>query len=424
MNYKKIIILLLALTCILSFTACTKGSSALTDESLPSINQSDITDKEIDINKNVEDLPEDTKTYTEARIGAVGDILMHDSIIDAYKDDNYNFNSIFDNIKPIISSLDYTIANFEGNTAGDTFNYSGYPLFNCPDTIMEALHNSGFDMVLTANNHRLDMGPHGFHRTIQTAKEAKLDLIGSKSKLEDKTYKILDINGIKVGFTNYTYENQKISNTVNINGIKMPKELDNLMDTYNQNNLELEKIKLKQRLDTMRKDGAETIVFFPHWGEEYQSEPSSAQKALAQFLCDEKVDVIVGGHPHVLQPIDQITSSDGNHKTLIAYSLGNFISNQRLETIENIKGEWGTIFTFTLRKNLKDNSIEVASSNYIPTWVRKITKADSTLYEVVPTPSNNTETFTHNELDRLKKADLGITEVLSKYNSFSLKSSE
>lgn len=411
-NIKKRIVVTIVMSIIIFLTLILSIGCGQTNQIDNKENEIITTEEE---NKK-EEIKEPIKEPIEVNISVVGDILLHTPIIDAYRNDSYNFDSIFKYVKPYIEKSDYSIANMEGLTSDNT-KYTGYPLFNAPTTILDALKNSGFDMLLGSNNHRADGGYNTFIDSINQMEQRNLDYVGIKKSKEEKSYLVKDIEGIKVGFINYTYNTGvNKSGQTTINGIPLSSELEGLIDNYNQYNLEGEKTKLKQTINNVKNDGAEFIVFLPHWGEEYYNEPRQVQKDMAQFLCNEGINVIVGGHPHVLEPITTISSNNGSTNTLVMYSLGNFISNQRLETMGDNQGECGIIFDFTILKDPNTNTISLKNYNYTSTWVRRYNSNGNRRYEIIPTKDINTiEGLSNNEKERITNADSLIDSILNMY---------
>ena len=309
-----------------------------------------------------------------ATVGAVGDILMHDALIQGGYDkatNTYNYDYLFKWLGPAIGQVDFAVANLEVTLgSNEKRNYGGYPLFNCPDSIVDALQNANFDLLLTANNHSYDTGAHGFARTQQVLQEKGIPHIGSRPTEDAKSYYIADINGIKVGMVNYTYNtNAYADGSVALNGIKLSKENSALINTFNYKKLDEFYTQLEQQLKDMRADGAEATVVYIHWGDEYQIKENAYQNKIAQALCNLGVDVIVGNHAHVPQPVEFLTSeNDETRKTLCLYSTGNSVSNIYQTTKFPVNTEDGMIFTFTFAK-YSDGTVLVESTRVIPTWV-------------------------------------------------------
>ena len=325
-----------------------------------------------------------------AKITATGDILMHGPCIEGGKVSNgYDFTPYFHYLQDYIKNADYAVANLETTLAGPTREYKGYPNFNCPDDIVTALQDSGFDMLLTANNHCYDTGTNGYHRTQKVLTDAGMDYIGSIPNTETPGYLIKDINGISIGMVCYTYETDSSPNVVAPNGITMKDADEKLINSFNVNELSAFYERIDGQIQEMKDQGAEALVLYIHWGEEYQLNENKTQNTIAQKMCDLGIDVIVGGHPHVIQPMELLTSTeDENHKTICLYSTGNALSNQRQGLISSIKTkhtEDGILFNFTFAK-YSDGTVRLEDASVIPTWVNKY-KSSSTgkdVYEIYP----------------------------------------
>jgi poly-gamma-glutamate synthesis protein (capsule biosynthesis protein) len=316
-----------------------------------------------------------------ATIGATGDILLHDRVIASGYDSTtktYDYNDIFRVFNQYVSRVDYAVANLEVTLCGNNngHDYGGYPCFNSPDAIVDALKNAGFDMLLSANNHVYDTGHTGFIRTQQVIDQFGLDRIGTRLSVEDKPYAVVDVNGIKIGMINYTYNTSQSANgTVATNGIPLSNADSLLLNSFNYNQLDSFYEKLKGQLEAMRADGAEATVIYIHWGDEYRTSPNKTQTKIAQALCDMGFDVIVGNHAHVPQPVELLTSqTDGTRKTLCLYSTGNSISNIYRGSFP-INTEHGMLFNFTFAK-YSAGTVVLESTEVIPTWVYRYDDAN------------------------------------------------
>lgn len=336
--------------------------------------------------------PPPTEPFVEstASIGVTGDIMGHMPVINAGKTaSGYDFSEIYTYIKPYYESYDYMVANLEVNLGGTKAGpYQGYPTFNSPDEMAVALKNAGVDMVLTANNHSYDIGHNSFIRTQEVLNDIGLEHLGTRLSTNDKSYIIKDINGIQVGMLCYTYETGDPSNTrKQLNGIPVTVEDTDLVSSFNYKDLDGFYGEVETALAEMKSAGAEATMLYIHWGDEYALSPNKNQKSIAQKLCELGVDVIVGGHPHVIQPFDTLTSSTG-HTTYCIYSVGNAISNQRVETLSDTTRnaaytEDGMIFQVKFQK-WNDGSVEVAEINVLPTWVNKEYKKGKYVYNIIP----------------------------------------
>ncbi|QUH24556.1 CapA family protein [Serpentinicella alkaliphila] len=352
-------------------------------------------------------------------ISAVGDVMMHNPQIKAYyQNDNYDFTHNFGKIAPYIRQSHISIANLETTFGGKARGYSGYPMFNSPDELADALVWAGFNVISTVNNHTMDTGIKGLHRTLEVLDSKELSVVGTKSKVEEDSFTIKDVNGIKVGITAYTYETPRFGTFKTLNGIKVPKEAEDLIDSFSYEFFEEDLLKIKDRIDLMRDKGAEIIVFCVHWGQEYQRTPNSYQTQMAKKLSDYGVNVIFGSHPHVLQPIEIIESEESQTKTLVAYSLGNFISNQRFETVNNRYTEDGMILTVEFKKDLNNNEISLNNVMYMPTWVHRYREAGRLRYEVLPvlefidSEENNSFNLPKETLWRIKNSKDNTLELV------------
>ena len=322
-----------------------------------------------------------------AEISATGDMLMHLPCINAAKSgSSYDFAPFFTHLQSYIQNADYAVANLETTLAGTDYKYSGYPAFNCPDEIVTGVQQVGFDMLLTANNHCYDTRTKGFHRTLEVIKEAGMDSLGTVDSVEDAQYLVKDINGIRIGMVCYTYEDNADPEVMAPNGITMSNADEVLINTFYNNDLDTFYTRIKGQIDEMKEAGAEAIVLYIHWGIEYELKENSTQSTIAQKMCDLGVDVIVGGHPHVVQPMDLLTSTeDENHKTLCIYSVGNALSNQRRDLMRLNTGhtEDGIVFNFTFSK-YSDGTVRVEAADVLPTWVYKSSSGSKDTYQVYP----------------------------------------
>ena len=332
-----------------------------------------------------------------ATIGNMGDLLMHSTLFgsqysaEAYRQDGtYNFESIFEYIKDDISEFDYAVVNLETTLCGSNngYKYSGYPSFNCPDNIVQSAAAAGFDMLLTANNHSYDTRLVGYKRTLEISQEAGLNTIGTYSSADEPKWEIVDVNGINVGMLCYTYASYDTDdNRPSLNG-NAPIAEAGLCNYFCYEKLDEFYNEVEKHLNEMKAAGADILMFYIHWGEEYQLTENSWQRTIAQKLCDLGVDVIVGGHPHVIQPIDLLTSTENEeHKTFCIYSTGNAVSNQRKGNISYVNTahtEDGIIFSVTFTQ-IDDEEAYVSDVNITPTWVNMyINEKGRREYNILP----------------------------------------
>lgn len=273
-----------------------------------------------------------------ARVVANGDILCHDALYYTAKksDGGYDFNPFFEYVKPWIEGADLAIGDYEG-TISDKHPLGGYPLFNAPIEIADTMKDLGYDVVDLAHNHILDTGLYGLKYTNKVFKDRGLDVVGvhvDKKRSEDKIL-IKEVNGIKIAILAYAY---------GYNGMEAnltAEEHNNYLADFNEE-------KMKEEIQRAEKEADITIVM-PQMGVEYSLQPTEEQKVLYRKMIDWGADVIFGGHPHVIEPAETV-EKDGDKKFII-YSMGNFISNQRMERMDNKWPERGLLMDVTFEKN-------------------------------------------------------------------------
>jgi len=308
-----------------------------------------------------------------ATIRSIGDFVIHEPIYKSAKTaDGYDFAPMLSYIKDIMADADYTVANVDGPMGGaGKRGYKGYPQFNTPPHLMKNLKDIGVDMLTLANNHALDTYFDGLKAQIEACISIGMDYVGAaRTQEEDDTPVVKEINGIKVGFLNYTQSTNTMENhsdkEASIYGLDICKHADFEADAR-----------------AARDAGAEVLVAYMHWGEEYNRNPGSDQRTYGSKLVAAGVDVIVGGHPHVVQPAYWLegtrTSDGGMQRTLCLASMGNFLSDQRSKYRDG-----GIIFEFTIQE-IAAGQFEIVSPKYIPTYVWRTGDEDSGFeYRVVP----------------------------------------
>ena len=254
-------------------------------------------------------------TVSKVSFAAVGDNIIYQAgFTDARNRANdqypeYNFTPIYENILPEIQAADLAYINQETLMSGAEYGYSDYPQFNCPQHLGHQLEEMGFDIVNIANNHMLDMTTKGLLDTIEFWRTKNVTLLGGYENEEVyNTPIVVEKNGISMVFLSYTYS---------ANGFQPSANYDVVVPFIDED-------QIKEDIRRV-KDAGDTLIVSVHWGNENQFEPTAEQRELAQMMCDEGVDVIIGTHPHVIQPVEWLTSSDGN-KTLCIYSLGDLVA--------------------------------------------------------------------------------------------------
>ena len=305
-------------------------------------------------NNNSEETPTDT-TFT---LTAIGDIMCHNTqYIDAYNDETgeYDFSYVFDDISLYTKTADICVGNLETTFAGEDVGYSSYPTFNTPDSLAYELKDIGVDVLSTAGNHALDKGFNGLSRTIDVLNDADISHLGTyKSKEEQDKTLIKYVKGIKIAFVNFAY---------GTNGIPIPSDKPYCVNLIDEN-------LMKEQIDRAKGEEPDIIIACMHWGTEYKTTPSSTQEQLADFLFKNGVDIILGTHPHVLEPMEKrtVTLDDGSTKDgFVIYSLGNFIADQNAEYTRD-----SIILNIDITKHT-DGKITIDNYEYVPIYMYKDT---------------------------------------------------
>ena len=360
--------------------------------------------EEQDSSNNVQENQKE-ETDTTFTLTAIGDVMCHNTqYIDAYDSDTgtYDFSYVFDNISSYTKTADICIGNLETSFAGEDRDYSNYPTFNSPDSLADSLKSIGVDVLSTAGNHALDMGFSGLSRTIDVLDKADISHLGTYKTQEDQDKVLIKyVKGVKIAFIDYTY---------GTNGISVPSDKKfciNLID----------KDLIKKHIETAKNQNADMIVACMHWGTEYQTKQNSEQEELADFLFQNGVNVIIGNHPHVIQPMEKrtVTLEDGSTRDgFVVYALGNFICDQNaVNTRDSI------ILNLKITKHT-DGSITIDNYDYVPIYMYKDTSVlkhkmkildiNKTIYNY----ENNLDDSITEKIYNLMKTELGrITKILS-----------
>lgn len=335
---------------------------------------------------------------------AVGDIMVHSPQLPAYYDPKtgrYDFSPWFRKVKPLLSEGDWVVGNLETPIAGADLKYSGYPRFNAPPELADALRGSGFQILSTANNHTLDRGYIGAARTLRNLRGAGLVPVGTAlSRTDSQRLVIEERNGIKLGFLAYSY---------GTNGIPIPKDKPYVINLIDRKTIAADIAKL-------RRAGADAVVVSLHFGTEYQRMPNDSQRSLARDVIASGADLILGSHPHVVQPYETVEVPDagapgGSRRGFVIYSLGNFISGQ--------KDDWkdvGVILKLTLSKTTAADGTsrtEWGDVEATPTWVHSRIVNKKKYFTVLPLP----ETVAQKNEPGLTEADYKkLTALLNGLN--------
>lgn len=284
---------------------------------------------------------------------AVGDLMAHmPQLRSAATSGGFDFKPCFAPVAPHIASADLAIGNLETTLAGAERGYTGYPAFNSPDEYAEALAAAGFDALTTANNHCLDKGPGGLSRTLDVLDRIGLRHTGTaRTSAEADRPLIVDSGDVQVAVLAYTY---------GINGSRAPRDRPWMVNTIDAN-------RIASDVKHARLLGVDLVVVALHNGTEYERLPSAAQKRVERAAVEAGADVVLGSHPHVLQPLEVIEAAASGETTrtaVIAHSLGNFVSNQR----ERYR-DTGIVLKLEFKKDADKGKIVLESVGYTPVWV-------------------------------------------------------
>lgn len=334
----------------------------------------------------------------------VGDLMCHSTQFNYAKvdADSFDFTGVFREVKPYLSKADLTIGNLETVIAGKSKSYSGYPYFNAPEDFIYALKDAGFDILITANNHALDQGWDGVKKTIDVINANKIHRTGTFTSQEDQdSIRIFQINSIKIAILAYSE---------NTNGVSIPKGKDFIINLIDEG-------KIKEDILRAREKNVDVVLVHLHYGPEYNREPSDYQKEIVQKIIELGADIIIGGHPHVIEPFDFFKTNKAKLDSgFIAYSMGNFISNQRWRY-----SDAGVILNIQISKNTYTDSAYISDVTYIPTWVFKGSTEKGREYIILPSQTaeeDSTYTFlTGNDRKLMKEAFEDTKEIITKYNS-------
>lgn len=291
------------------------------------------------------------------RLAAAGDVIMHLPIVrSGYRPeaDSYDFRSCFEEVRDYLSGADVAVAVLESPLAdGKDRQFTGYPTFKAPPAIADALQWAGIDLVFTAHNHSLDQGIAGVQHTLAHLNRIGLAQTGSRLRPEDPEYAVIDKNGIRMGFLSYT---------TSTNGIPLPANAPHVVNVLDFNILPKTIAKLKEL-------EVDVIIAALHDGVEYQRLPSREQQTVARKLLEAGVDVVLGSHVHVIQPYEYqtVVDKDGSSRgCFVAYSLGNFLSNQQWRY-----SDCGLMLTLELEKSSLRPGVTVRLDNHQPVWVHR-----------------------------------------------------
>lgn len=301
--------------------------------------------------KTITYLPPPSDSISEISINLVGDLMCHLPQTNNAKLSNgeYDFNPSFEYIKKYLQDADITIGNLETTFAGTSQPYAGYPAFNSPDSYCTALKNAGFDFLVTANNHSMDTREPGLLRTIEVIKNHELGYAGTYLNQRDHdSIRIVNVKGVKLGILNYTY---------GTNGAYPSSDHKYMLNIIDSSGI-VSAVKLA------KKQGADIVLVFYHMGLENVTEPTQAQKDAVRFAMGAGANLIIGAHPHMIGPTQKLYSESTKDTVFVAYSLGNFLSNQYWRYTDA-----GVILKLIIQKNHTKQTTSFKDANFIPTWV-------------------------------------------------------
>lgn len=358
-----LVVLCMVFACVLvSCGEQEEEQQAQSTETAQDADQSEQPEQTEEIQESEEPTPEPEPIV--ATLTVAGDAMCHmPQVNDAYVEETgeYDFTPMIRYAKPWVEQADLAIANLETTFAGGP-DYSGYPAFNTPDALASALLDAGFDLVSTTNNHSLDKGYSGLERTLDVLDEVGLAHVGTYRSQEERDENsgivVADCGGISIAVLAYSY---------GTNGIPVPSGKEyciNLFNTdYATTMYTLDTELLEADMAAARELGCDLIAVVMHWGVEYQLQPNSYQESVAETLIDLGADLVLGGHPHVLEPYEFVTTEAGN-TGFVCYSLGNFISSQVYEYTDTT-----VLLNLTLEKDPTTGETTVTDVGYVPFYM-------------------------------------------------------
>lgn len=322
-----------------------------------------------DINNiSIEENVESSESSITFNMAAIGDSLCHNTQYwDAYnsKTKEYDFSYVYEDIQYYTKTADITIGSLETTFAGEDIGYSNYPTFNTPDSLATALKKIGVDVISLAGNHALDYGYTGLCRTIDVLDNADISHLGTYKTSEDQEKLLIkNVKGVNIAFINYTY---------GTNGIPVPSGKEYCVNL-------IDKDLIKKQIEQAKEQNVDMIVACMHWGTEYRTTANSEQEELADFLFENGVDIIIGNHPHVLEPMEKriITLEGGMEKEVfVVYALGNFTADQRDEITRD-----SAILNLNITKK-SDGKISINKVDYVPIYMYKDTNSTTHKFKLL-----------------------------------------
>ncbi len=388
--------------------------------------------------------PDGDPRYSHLDLRCVGDVMTHMPQVNAalQDDGSYDFADNYKYVRRYLEEATLAVVNVETTMPGDG-HYSGYPVFDAPDVLAQNLKTVGFDVAATSNNHMLDTGLKGALRTAQLLAENGLAVVGTRQTAEDARSIVVQASpeGVMIGVVAYTYETPLVNGRRTLNGSYMPSGAPDHINSFRTSNgvvIDEDKEAIASEIAWCRAHGAELVICYFHWGNEYQRKPAQQQTDLARFAAENGADVIFASHPHILQGIEEFVFENEERpaphpgfegltgvpqrKVPVFYSMGNFVSNQRSETLASTYGadtarrtEEGMIACVDLDWSAATGEILGQKTSCIPTWVEKYVRNGKTVYYIIPLVQDwesNTELLASGHLDRARKALAEAEEIV------------
>jgi poly-gamma-glutamate capsule biosynthesis protein CapA/YwtB (metallophosphatase superfamily) len=295
-------------------------------------------------------------------LAAIGDVMMHDLQVRTARgeDGRYRVEGGFDPVMPYLAGADLAVANLETPLGGEDMAYSGYPTFNAPRALAGALAGAGVDVVQTANNHCMDRREKGLLRTLDALDAEGLLHVGTRADPTGDPTLWLDVKGLRVALLAYTFST---------NGIPLPPGREGIVSQIDAERMEAE-------IAAAREDRADLVVVLAHWGFEYRDKPEAETVVLAQQLVEAGADLVLGGHPHWIQPYEILTAADG-HEGFVIYSLGNFYTNMRKRYQDA-----GMVLRLTL-EGVPGLGVSLVDVGYLPTWLDITDETGATHHQAI-----------------------------------------
>lgn len=391
-----LIMTLIAVGCIVALPLLFSGCS----------NNMEQPDK-VDISEQEVEQPIDLSIF------CVGDVMVHSPQIANQYDLNtekYDYTNNYKYVKEYISQADLALCNIETTFAGEP--YSGYPTFCAPDELADAIKDAGFDVAITSNNHMMDRGGAGMKRTLEVLRSKGFDVAGSRIDNQEVRYSMSEVKGIKIAVVPYTYETSTSGDHTALNGNIISTENAELINSFSYDTIDEDLLEIQKTCEAARAAGAEIVILYYHWGQEYQISANHWQKYIAQQSVNNMdIDIIFGSHPHVLQEMEYLSNESTGKMVPVFYSMGNFISNQRAETLDNRYTEEGIIAKIKLRYLKSEGNITDIRMSAVPTWVEKYKLGGKPIYEIIPLDENLQENETLGVSGHLSRAERALEDA-------------